>query len=88
MLSLDHYLFTTTQSFNTFKRKEFADHKVILLKWWYLSLKWYKNLVGERRKYKVINPFPDVQILGSSNSAADKDMMSIYGQMGMHCLIE
>ena len=30
---------------------------------------------------KPINPYPDVQISGSSISAANKDMMSKYGQM-------
>ena len=29
-----------------------------------------------------INPLPDMPILGFSNSAANKDMMLKYGQMG------
>ena len=30
-----------------------------------------------------LNPFPDMPILGSSNSAANKDVMSKYGQVGI-----
>ena len=35
---------------------------------------------GERNK---LNPLPHLPILGSSNSAANKDMMSKFGQMGI-----
>ena len=31
----------------------------------------------------TFNPLPDIPILGSSNSEVHKDMMSIYGQMGI-----
>ena len=33
------------------------------------------------------NPLPDMPILGSSNSAANKDMMSKYGQTGIQLLV-
>ena len=32
---------------------------------------------------EVVNPLPHMPILGFSNSAANKDMMSKYGQMGI-----
>ena len=33
--------------------------------------------------YRSINPLPHMAILGSTNSAAKKDMMSKFGQMGI-----
>ena len=40
---------------------------------------------GKDRKYFSLsfNPLPDIPILGSSNSSANKDIMSKYGQMGI-----
>ena len=39
--------------------------------------------VLQRKLYECINPSPCMPILGSSNSAANKDMMSKYGQIGI-----
>ena len=39
-------------------------------------------------RYPDFNPLPHRQILGSSNSAANTNMMSKYEQIGYECLIE
>ena len=36
-----------------------------------------------KKKNHWFNPFPDMPIVGSSNSAATKDAMSQCGQMGV-----
>ena len=39
------------------------------------------NKISVAQNWNFFNPVPDMPILGSSNSAANKDMMEKYGQM-------
>ena len=53
-------------------------------KCWLAALSCFSTIFSKVYLPRIFSPLPHMPILGSSNSAANKDMMSKYGQMGIH----